>query len=166
MHRGLEQALDQMEAERAAKAGAGAPGEAAAPDAAPSPRDTRKVMMRGRKAAAWRHLTLPERDALTVLTAICKVRAGAVRVQELRVHKTLFSIAMSFVDPPHAARALTVLTAICKARAGAGTVQELRVHKTLFSIAMSFVDPPHAARALTALTAICKARAALQAFRG
>ena len=77
--RGLEQALDQMEAERAAKSGAGAPGEAAAPDAAPSPRDTRKVMMRGRKAAAWRHLTLPERDALTVLTAICKARAGAVR---------------------------------------------------------------------------------------
>lgn len=79
VRRGLEQALDQMEAERAAQSGAAAPGEAAAPDAAPSPRDTRKVMMRGRKAAAWRHLTLPERDALTVLTAICKARAGAAR---------------------------------------------------------------------------------------
>jgi hypothetical protein len=82
--RGLEQALDQMEAERADKAGAADAAAAAAgglPDAAPSPRDVRRVMMRGRKAAAWRHLTLPERDALTVLTAICKVLGrGQARV--------------------------------------------------------------------------------------
>lgn len=38
-----------------------------------SPRDMRKVMMRGRKVAAWRRLSLPERDVLTVLSAICKV---------------------------------------------------------------------------------------------
>ena len=31
-------------------------------------------MMRGRKVAAWKRLTLPERDVLTCLTAICKVR--------------------------------------------------------------------------------------------
>lgn len=84
--RGLEQALDQMEAERAAKSSTSAAagplsgGEFQVPDAAPSPRDTRKVMMKGRKAAAWRHLTLPERDALTVLTAICKARPARGRV--------------------------------------------------------------------------------------
>lgn len=38
-----------------------------------SPKDVRKVMMRGRKVAAWKRLRLPERDVLTVLTAICKV---------------------------------------------------------------------------------------------
>ena len=38
-----------------------------------SPRDVRRIMMRGRKVAAWRRLTLPERDVLTCLTAICKV---------------------------------------------------------------------------------------------
>ena len=74
-----------MEAERADKAGAADAAAAAAgglPDAAPSPRDVRRVMMRGRKAAAWRHLTLPERDALTVLTAICKVmRIMVVRIR-------------------------------------------------------------------------------------
>ena len=80
LRRGLEQAMDQMEAERAAKLGAA--GGVAAPDAAPSPRDTRKVMMRGRKAAAWRHLTLPERDALTVLTAICKARGAFVPMRQ------------------------------------------------------------------------------------
>lgn len=30
-------------------------------------------MMRGRKVAAWKRLSLPERDVLTVLSAICKV---------------------------------------------------------------------------------------------
>ena len=39
-----------------------------------SPQDVRRVMMRGRKVAAWKRLTLPERDVLTCLTAICKVR--------------------------------------------------------------------------------------------
>jgi hypothetical protein len=38
-----------------------------------SPKDLRRIMMRGRKVAAWRRLRLPERDVLTVLTAICKV---------------------------------------------------------------------------------------------
>ena len=38
-----------------------------------SPRDVRRIMMRGRKVAAWKRLTLPERDVLTCLTAICKV---------------------------------------------------------------------------------------------
>lgn len=33
----------------------------------------RRIMMRGRKVAAWRRLSLPERDVLTVLGAICKV---------------------------------------------------------------------------------------------
>ncbi len=38
-----------------------------------SPRDMRRIMMRGRKVAAWRRLSLPERDVLTVVGAICKV---------------------------------------------------------------------------------------------
>ena len=43
-----------------------------------SPRDMRRIMMRGRKVAAWRRLTLPERDVLTCLTAICKVGSSPV----------------------------------------------------------------------------------------
>ena len=43
-----------------------------------SPRDVRRIMMRGRKVAAWRRLTLPERDVLTCLTAICKVGSSLV----------------------------------------------------------------------------------------
>ena len=39
-----------------------------------SPRDMRRVMMRGRKVAAWKRLSLSERDVLTVLSAICKAR--------------------------------------------------------------------------------------------
>ncbi len=42
-----------------------------------SPRDVRRVMMRGRKVAAWKRLKLPERDVLTCLTAICKVNGNA-----------------------------------------------------------------------------------------
>jgi hypothetical protein len=41
-----------------------------------SPRDMRRVMMRGRKVAAWKRLSLSERDVLTVLSAICKARAA------------------------------------------------------------------------------------------
>ena len=42
-----------------------------------SPRDMRRVMMRGRKVAAWKRLSVPERDVLTVLSAICKARHPA-----------------------------------------------------------------------------------------
>ena len=35
-------------------------------------RDVRRVLMREQRASAWRHLFLPERDGLTVLSAICK----------------------------------------------------------------------------------------------
>ncbi|KAK9904753.1 hypothetical protein WJX75_001787 [Coccomyxa subellipsoidea] len=75
--RGLEKALDQIEAERNAKAGedAAAIAKAAGTEVEASPRDMRKVMMRGRKVAAWRRLSLPERDVLTVLSAICKMAA-------------------------------------------------------------------------------------------
>ncbi|KAK9804748.1 hypothetical protein WJX72_003264 [[Myrmecia] bisecta] len=68
--RGLEKALDQMEAERSgadvAKAKAG--GE-------DKERDVRRVLMRERRANAWRHLNVLERDVLTVLAAICKMAA-------------------------------------------------------------------------------------------
>ncbi|BDA49435.1 probable Brefeldin A-inhibited guanine nucleotide-exchange protein [Coccomyxa sp. Obi] len=75
--RGLEKALDQIEAERNAKAGeeAAAMAKAAGTEVEASPRDMRRIMMRGRKVAAWRRLSLPERDVLTVLGAICKMAA-------------------------------------------------------------------------------------------
>jgi hypothetical protein len=70
MCRGLEKVLDQIEAERpAGPAGAGGEG---------ADRDVRRVLMREKRAQAWRHLTLAERDVLTVLTAICKVHSHAL----------------------------------------------------------------------------------------
>jgi len=50
-----------------------------------SPRDVRRIMMRGRKVAAWKRLTLPERDVLTCLTAICKVSPSPMLAMILSV---------------------------------------------------------------------------------
>ncbi len=69
--RGLEKALDQMEVERAQSQAASKPPSTKVEDA--KERDVRRVLMRERRAAAWRHLTTSERDVLTVLTAVCKV---------------------------------------------------------------------------------------------
>ena len=40
---------------------------------AATPRDVRRVMMRERRAAAWRHLNVLERDVIIVFSALCKV---------------------------------------------------------------------------------------------
>ncbi len=72
--RGLEKALDQMEVERAQSQASAKPSTAKGDD--PKERDVRRVLMRERRAAAWRHLTTSERDVLTVLTAVCKVETS------------------------------------------------------------------------------------------
>ena len=38
----------------------------------------RRVVMREKRQAAWRHLSLTERDMLTVLSAVCKVRLSTL----------------------------------------------------------------------------------------
>lgn len=44
---------------------------------AATPRDVRRVMMRERRAAAWRHLNVLERDVIIVFSALCKVQQMA-----------------------------------------------------------------------------------------
>lgn len=62
MGRGLEKALDQMDGPpRPVKEGKA------------MKEDVRRVLMRERRAAAWRHLHVMEKDVLTVLSAVCKV---------------------------------------------------------------------------------------------
>lgn len=80
--RGLEKALDQIEAERGQSAEAAIHAQRSAKglprsDSIEKERDVRRVVMRERRQAAWRHLTLPERDVLTVLSAICKVQSSS-----------------------------------------------------------------------------------------
>ena len=41
---------------------------------AATPRDVRRVLMRERRAAAWRHLNVLERDVIIVFSALCKVQ--------------------------------------------------------------------------------------------
>lgn len=43
------------------------------PPFAATPRDVRRVVMRERRAAAWRHLNVLERDVIIVVSALCKV---------------------------------------------------------------------------------------------
>ena len=72
--RGLERALDQLDA--ALEADGGSTRSTADPDGgAPvaTPRDVRRSLMHERRAAAWRHLNVVERDVLIVVTALCKV---------------------------------------------------------------------------------------------
>ncbi len=70
--RGLEKALDRMEvgAEQAVAPAANGRQHAA------TPRDVRRVVMRERRAAAWRNLHVLERDVIIVFSALCKVRRG------------------------------------------------------------------------------------------
>ena len=68
MCRGLEKALDAMEAERVVSASG-----VRRSSSNLSQRDVRRVLMRDRRALAWRSLLLPEKDVLTVFTAVCKV---------------------------------------------------------------------------------------------
>ena len=65
--RGLERALDALEAERAAKQ------MPARRSTSEKESDVRRVLMRDKRAAAWRALLPAERDVLTVFTAVCKV---------------------------------------------------------------------------------------------
>lgn len=71
-NRGLEKALDQMQAERGQQAEQAALGSGSN-DESVADQDVRRVVMREKRQAAWRHLSLNERDVLTVLSAICKV---------------------------------------------------------------------------------------------
>ena len=41
---------------------------------AATPRDVRRVVMRERRAAAWRNLHVLERDVIIVFSALCKVK--------------------------------------------------------------------------------------------
>jgi hypothetical protein len=47
---------------------------------AATPRDVRRVVMRERRAAAWRNLHVLERDVIIVFSALCKV-ASRSKVQ-------------------------------------------------------------------------------------
>ena len=77
MRRGIERALDQIEAERGERAeaalGSGAESEPLPRSESAKKEDTRRSVMREKRALAWRHLSLNERDVLTVLSAVCKV---------------------------------------------------------------------------------------------
>lgn len=65
--RGLERALDSLPQQEPSSGGRS---KLARQDTPPDPR---RALMRDRRAAAWRSLTPVERDALIVLTAMCKV---------------------------------------------------------------------------------------------
>jgi hypothetical protein len=69
---GLEKALGAA----AAVAGAAAAREAASErlQRADTPPDPRRALMKEVRAAEWRRLTVPERDAALVINAMCKVR--------------------------------------------------------------------------------------------
>lgn len=41
-----------------------------------TPKDVRRVMMRERRAAAWKHLNVMERDVVMVMSALCKVSSS------------------------------------------------------------------------------------------
>ena len=70
--------MDQIEAERGHTTEAALEAEsrragAAAGSGGTGEQDARRSVMREKRQAAWRHLSLNERDVLTVLSAICKV---------------------------------------------------------------------------------------------
>lgn len=48
-----------------------------------TPPDPRRALMRDRRREAWKRLTVVERDAVIVLSAMCKVGAGAGVVVQL-----------------------------------------------------------------------------------
>ena len=80
--RGLEKAMDQLEAERGQKAEQDLQATRQAQgimrtDSAEKDKDVRRVIMREKRSSAWRHLNLNERDVLTALSAICKVPSSS-----------------------------------------------------------------------------------------
>ncbi|KAK9788000.1 hypothetical protein WJX73_004027 [Symbiochloris irregularis] len=71
--KGLEKALDAMEAERVTHSHVAA--QMRRSSSGMSQKDVRRVLMRDRRALAWRSLLLPEKDVLTVFSAVCKMAA-------------------------------------------------------------------------------------------
>lgn len=72
--RGLEKAMGSIPShgeEQVSEGTAAQPGGQPTP---PSPRDFRRVMMRGQRARIWRRMSVIEQDCLVVLSAMCKVR--------------------------------------------------------------------------------------------
>lgn len=75
LRRGIERALDQIEAERGqrteAALGAEQPGLPRTDSA--KKEEVQRSVMREKRSLAWKHLSINERDVLTVLSAVCKV---------------------------------------------------------------------------------------------
>ena len=71
--RGLEQALDHY-GQSAPASRAAAESEAGAGGGEEAGKEGRRNLMREKRKQAWKQLTLPEKDVLTVLAAVCKVR--------------------------------------------------------------------------------------------
>ena len=70
--RGLEQALDHY-GQTAPASRAAAESEAAGGGGDEAGKEARRTFMREKRKHAWKQLTVPERDVLTVLAAVCKV---------------------------------------------------------------------------------------------
>lgn len=78
--RGLEQALDSYG--QSAPASKAAEHEATSGGGDEAGKEARRTFMREKRKHAWKQLTVPERDVLTVLAAVCKV---LVWLDKLRV---------------------------------------------------------------------------------
>ena len=73
--RGIERALDQIEAERGQQTEAALNTGPALPRSDSAKKEeVKRSVMREKRASAWKHLSLNERDVLTVLSAVCKAR--------------------------------------------------------------------------------------------
>lgn len=71
--RGIERALDQIEAERGQQTEAALNTGPALPRSDSAKKEeVKRSVMREKRALAWKHLSLNERDVLTVLSAVCK----------------------------------------------------------------------------------------------
>ena len=79
--RGLERALDSLPSAPDAPGGDGPrAGDAARLARQDTPPDPRRAIMRNRRARAWKLLTVCERDAVVVLSAMCKARRAGLGV--------------------------------------------------------------------------------------
>ena len=72
---GLERAFDSVPVQPpgVGAAGVGSSADGSTQGQQETPPDPRRAIMRDRRAAAWRLLTVVERDAVIVLGAMCKV---------------------------------------------------------------------------------------------
>ncbi len=78
VRRGIERALDQIEAERGQQAEAALNTGPALPRSDSAKKEeVKRSVMREKRALAWKHLSLNERDVLTVLSAVCKASLSA-----------------------------------------------------------------------------------------